>query len=71
MNTYAIAIIASVSVTGFASSIYAKSNMTVGNITGGNMSIIDTISDGGGDGEDGDGKDDDNEGANEEGEGNN
>jgi hypothetical protein len=66
MNTYAIAIIASVLVTGFASSIYAQSNMTVGNMTGGNMTIIDTISDGGGDGED-----DDKEGANEEGEGNN
>jgi hypothetical protein len=61
MNTYAIAIIASVLVTGLVSSIYAQSNMT-----GGNMTIIDTISDGGGDG-----KDDDNEGENEEGEGNN
>jgi hypothetical protein len=52
-------------VTGLASSIYAQSNMT-----GGNMTIIDTISDGGGDSDD-DGEDEDNEGENEEGEGNN
>jgi len=50
--------------------------MAVGNMTGGNMTIIVTISDGGGDGEDGDGEDgdgedEDNEGENEEGEGNN
>ena len=45
--------------------------MTVGNMTGGNMTIIVTISDGGGDDEDGDGEDEDNEGENEEGEGNN
>jgi hypothetical protein len=43
----AVAIVASVLVTGLASSIYAQSNMT-----GGNMTIIDTISDGGGDGDD-------------------
>jgi hypothetical protein len=60
-----IAIVASVLVTGLASSIYAQSNMT-----GGNMTIIDTISDGGGDSDD-DGEDEDNEGENEEGEGNN
>jgi hypothetical protein len=60
-----VAIVASVLVTGLASSIYAQSNMT-----GGNMTIIDTISDGGGDSDD-DGEDEDNEGENEEGEGNN
>ncbi len=42
-----IAMVASVLVTGLASSIYAQSNMT-----GGNMTITDTISDGGGDGDD-------------------
>jgi hypothetical protein len=52
-----IAIVASVLVTGLASSIYAQSNMTGGNMTGGNMTggnttIIDTMSDGGGDGDD-------------------
>jgi hypothetical protein len=43
----AVAIVASVLVTGLASSIYAQSNMT-----GGNMTIINIISDGGGDGDD-------------------
>ena len=42
-----VAIVASALVIGLASSIYAQSNMT-----GGNMTIIDTISDGGGDGDD-------------------
>lgn len=56
-----VAIVASVLVTGLASTIYAQSNMT-----GGNMTIIDTISDGG-DGDDdgsgdGDGEGDDNDG---------
>lgn len=56
-----VAIVASVLVTGLASTIYAQSNMTGGNIT-----IIDTISDGG-DGDDdgsgdGDGEGDDNDG---------
>jgi hypothetical protein len=71
-----VAIVASVLVTGLASSIYAQSNMTGGNVTGGNntggnMTIIDTISDGGDDGDEGDGESEDNEGENEEGEGNN
>lgn len=61
-----VAIVASVLVTGLASTIYAQSNMT-----GGNMTIIDTISDGGdGDdngGGDGDGERDDNDGQSGEG----
>ncbi|HYZ58647.1 MAG TPA: hypothetical protein VE544_03240 [Nitrososphaeraceae archaeon] len=63
-----VAIVASVLVTGLASTIYAQSNMT-----GGNMTIIDTISDGGsGDGDDdgigdGDGEGDDNDGQSGEG----
>jgi hypothetical protein len=70
-----VAIVASVLVTGLASSIYAQSNMT-----GGNMSMPtagtsgDDGGDGGGDdgGSDGDGGGDDNDGGeNEEGGGNN
>jgi hypothetical protein len=63
-----VAIVASVLVTGLASTIYAQSNMN-----GGNMTIIDTISDGGsGDGDDdgigdGDGEGDDNDGQSGEG----
>ena len=63
-----VAIVASVLVTGLASTIYAQSN-----ISGGNMTIIDTISDGGsGDGDDdgigdGDGEGDDNDGQSGEG----
>ena len=60
-----VAIVASVLVTGLASTIYAQSNMT-----GGNMTIIDTISDGGDDDDgsgDGDGEGDDNDGQSGEG----
>ena len=59
-----VAIIASVLVTGLASTIHAQSNMT-----GGNMSMPSATDDGG-NGDD-DGEDEDDEGENEEGEGNN
>ena len=66
----AVAIVASVLVSGFASTINAQSNMTGGNMTGGNMTSATgaTGDDNGGDSEDengdGDGEDDDDEGSN-------
>ena len=77
-----VAIVASVLVTGFASSIYAQSNMTGGNMTGGNMTggnmtggnmtmSPDTTNDGDGDGGDGsgDGGGEDGDGDGQNGEG--
>jgi hypothetical protein len=49
-----VALVASVLVVGLASTIYAQSNMTGGNVTGGNMSMPSaTGGDGDGDGDDG------------------
>jgi hypothetical protein len=63
--TIGVALVASVLLTGLASQIYAQSNMTggmagVGNMSGGNMTIIDTIDDG--DGNSGDGGSDEDDG---------
>jgi hypothetical protein len=59
-----VAIVASVLVTGLASSIYAQSNVTGGNVS------IPSASDNGESGDD-DGEEEDNGGENEEDEGNN
>jgi hypothetical protein len=60
--TIGVALVASVLVTGLTSTIYAQSNMT-----GGNMTITDTMSDGGGgNDEDESGEDGDSDGEGED-----